>query len=331
MRTLLLTAVVASLALPAPTSAADFAKYLPENATVYAHIRTKNLFTADVVRKTIPMVFDKYGDHIIALAGLAKQFNPNPNAPFPSDEQIKMGIEQLKDPKVIAQGFDAAKDFAPEFVITGNPDEDPESTLFLIKTDEGINAEAVEGVVQLINLGAQGQVKIKKVGKAKAALFEVSLQQPPVTFFAAIPEGGLIIIGAKRDGVEAVAKGKEAKIDAQLKTLIGKRNDKDFIFAAGVKGKGDERETFVSNLVLDKDISGKFVANAASTEKAKEIADKVNETIGEAVEKLKDQLGDGAKGIKAELDKIKAKQDGKTVTLEGKLPGTALEKLLTKD
>jgi hypothetical protein len=201
--------------------------------------------------------------------------------------------------------------------------------LFLIKAPDVVTADLVDQqIVPIANL--TGQMTIKKVGKAKPAVYELSFQQAPISVFAAIPEDGVVIIGPKRDAVEASAKAK-AKVDADLKNLIGKRSDKDFIFAAGIKGKGDDRESFVGNLVLDKDVSGKFTATAPSTDKAKEWKDKADEGVTEAVDKLKELLGDGAANIKAELEKIKAKQDGKTVTLEGKIPGAVFEKLLAKE
>src|SRR5262249_12925816 len=144
-RMLLLTAAAAGLvALAAPARAAEKAgldKYLPENASVYIHVRTKNLFTADVVRKTLPMVFDKYGDKLVMLAQIAKQLNPN--GPPIDEKQLQQGIEQLKDPKVIAQGFDVAKDYAPEFVVSG-PEDDPESMVVLIKADEAVTADVID-------------------------------------------------------------------------------------------------------------------------------------------------------------------------------------------
>jgi hypothetical protein len=328
MRTQLLTAALAGLLLAAPTQAADLDKYLPDGATTYVQIRSKNLFTADVVRKTVPLLFDKYGDQIAGLYKLAKQFNPQ--APDLPEEQIKQGLAELKKPEVIAKGFDVAKDYAPDIVISGTG-EDPKSFLVLVKCDEAVTPELVEGFVPLINASAQGQLKIEKMGEGKTAIFAVTPQQAPITFYVALPEAGVVCFGGDKAPVEAALKGKEGKVDPDLKKLLEKRDAKDFVFAAGVKGKGDERETYVGNLVLDKDVTAKVNAIAPTAEKAKAWAEKFNEGVGEAVGKIKENLGEGAKDLKDQLEKIKATADGKTVTLDAKIPGAVLEKLLAKD
>src|SRR5262245_57468947 len=107
MRSFLFMAVIAGLAVTAPTRAADLEKYLPANAGVYVHININRLLTADVIRKAIPMAFDKYGDQILPLFQLAKALNPD-LANLPEDE-LKKGIQELKKPETIANAFDAAK------------------------------------------------------------------------------------------------------------------------------------------------------------------------------------------------------------------------------
>jgi hypothetical protein len=328
MRTQLLTAALAGLLLAAPTQAADLDKYLPDGATTYVQIRTKNLFTADVVRKTIPLVFDKYGDQIAGLYNLVKQINPQ--APMLSEEQINAFVAELKKPEVIAKGLDAAKDYAPDIVVAGAGD-DPKSFLVLVKCDEAVTPELIEGFVPLINASAAGQLKIEKMGEGKTAIFAVTPQQAPITFYVGLPEAGLICFGGDKAPVEAAMKGKEGKVDPDLKKLLEKRDAKDFVFAAGVKGKGDERETYIGNLVLDKDISAKVNATAPTAEKAKAWAERFDEGVGEAIGKIKENLGEGAKDLKDQLEKIKANADGKTVTLDAKIPGAVLEKLLAKD
>jgi hypothetical protein len=327
MRLHLLTAAAAALLVAAPAPAADLDKYVPESATTYVHIRTKNFMTADVVRKAIPLAVDKYSDQIAGLLQLAKAFNPQ--APDIPEEKVKEVLGELKKPEVIAQGFDAAKEFAPDLVIAGSED-DPESFLVLVKCDEAVTAEMVEGFVPLINLGAQGQLKIEKTGEGKNAIFEVAPQQAPVKFYVALPEAGVVCLGAKKGAIETAIKAKDVKINPELKTLIAKRADKDFIFAAGVKGTGDARESYVGSLVLDADISAKVNATAGSADKAKEIVEQVNSGVADIVEKITETLGDGGKGLKAELEKIKAKADGKNVTLEGKISGSEIQKLLKK-
>ena len=51
------------------------------------HVNVKQLLSAQVVRKAIPAAFDKYGDLLVPLLPLMKQFNPN--APDIKEEDLK--------------------------------------------------------------------------------------------------------------------------------------------------------------------------------------------------------------------------------------------------
>jgi hypothetical protein len=328
MRMYILAAVAAGLAAAAPAGAADLDKYLPEDTGLYIHIGTKNFLTAPVVRKAIPMAFDKYGDQIIPLIGLAKQFNPQ--APDVPEEQIKQGINELKKPETIATAFDAAKDFAPELVIAGSADA-PDRVLVLVKASDQLTPEMVDGFAGLA--GQTGQLKLNKTKAGRATVYEINVPQQPQAIFATVPEAGVLIFGVSKEAIEAAAKaGGDAKIDAGLKDLIAKRDAaKDFVFFAGAKGKGDGRETFVGSLVLDRDISGRMRGTFATPEEAKQKADELNQNLAKMVGGLKDALGDKAQDLKGQLDSMKATVSGKTVNFEGKLPGTVVEKLLAKE
>src|SRR5262245_47235171 len=69
-------AIALGLSLAGPSRAADITKYMPDKASLYIHINVKQLLTAPVVRKALPMAVDKYGDQLLPLIQLAKQFNP---------------------------------------------------------------------------------------------------------------------------------------------------------------------------------------------------------------------------------------------------------------
>ena len=327
MRSLLLAAIAAGLAA-APVRAADVDKYLPEDAGLYIHITTKNFLASDVVRKAIPMAFDKFGDDLLPLIQLAKQFNPN--APDVPEDAIKQGIGELKKPETIAKAFDAAKDFGPEIIVTGNPDAaGPESALVIIKCSEAVKPELIEGFIPFINNSGQAKVKSTKVGKT--TVYELSAPTQPQPVFAAVPEAGIICIGVSKTSVESAVKAASAKVDPELKGLMGKRADKDFLFVAAVKGKGADRQTVVGSLVLDKDISAKVNATFGSAQEAKEKADELTQHLKQMTEGLKGMLGDKAKDVSAQLDKMKATVNDKTVSFDGTIPGAVVEKLLAKD
>jgi len=327
MRSLLLAAVVAGLAAAAPARAADLDKYLPADASLYVHITTKNLFTSPVVRKAIPMAFDKYGDQLMPFIGMAKAFNPNgPDIP---EEDIKKGINELKKPETIAKGFDAAKEFGPEIVVCANPDMGPEKVLILVKCADAVTPELIEGFAPMIN--ATGQVKLKQSKAGKTTVYELAVPQNPQPFFAAVPANGVICLSPSKDAIESAVKASASKLDPELKKLVGKRSDKDFVFVATVKGKGDARETVVGSLVLDKDITGKVTGTFGSAKEAQEKADELTNQVKQMVDGLKGLLGDQAKTLGPQLDRMKAMANDKTVTFEGTIPGGVVEKLLEKD
>jgi hypothetical protein len=328
MRSFLLAAAVAGLAAAAPARAADVDKYLPDDAGFYVHITTKNFLAAPVIRTAIPMAFDKYGDQILQFLPLMKAFNPN--APDIPEEQFKKGLSELKKPETIAKGFDAAKEFGPEIIVAGDPDAGgPDKFVVLVKASPVVTPEVVQGFVPMIQATGQLKVKTSKVGNA--TVYELTAPQQPQPFYASVPEAGVILLGASKEAVEGAAKAAGGKISAELKGLIGKRTAKDFVFVAGVKGKGDAKETIVGSLVLDKDISGSLTGTFATPEEAKQKADELSKQVEQMVDGLKGLLGDQANAFKPQLDAMKAPASGKTVSFKGTVPGGVVEKLLAKD
>jgi hypothetical protein len=155
----------------------------------------------------------------------------------------------------------------------------------------------------------------------------MQVQQAPVTAFLAIPEPGVIVITMSKEGCEkaieqSAGKG-DAKVSADLTKLLADRNTSDFVFFAGAKGKGDDKEVTVGKLLLDKDIAGKMKVTFATEEKAKKEGEDLKSNLENALEKVKEILGD--------KKDAKTKVDGKTVSGEFAIPGSVIEKLLAKD
>ena len=187
----------------------------------------------------------------------------------------------------------------------------------------------------MVKMIPQDQIKIKQHKTGKIAIYEMQVQQAPVTAFLTIPEPGVIVIAMSKEGCEkaieqSAGKG-DAKVNAELTKLIADRNTSDFVFFAGAKGKGDDKEVTVGKLMLDKDIAGKMKVTFATEEKAKKEGEELKSNLDNALEKVKEILGDKKDAIKAITDKTKTKVDGKTVTGEFAIPGSVIEKLLAKD
>jgi hypothetical protein len=326
-------AVALGLTLVSPARSADLKKYLPEDTTAYIHINIKQFMTAPVVRKAIPMAFEKYGDQILPLVQMAKALNPaTPDIP---EDQVKKGIEELKKEETIAKGLDAAKDVVTDIVIAGDANDDSgKSFVFAIKVPQEVTAEAVEAIVKFI---PKEQVKSKTHKKDKTNIYELEPQQSPIpiSLFLLVPEPGVICLTLAKESAEATVdrasgNGKSGAKE-ELAKLMAERKTSDFVFFASVKGEGDDKEVTVGKVTLDKDIGAAMRVTYASAEKAKKNGEELKSNLNEALDKVKEFLGDKKDAAKAITDRAKTKVDGKTVSAEVGIPGSVIEKLLAKD
>jgi hypothetical protein len=330
---LVLTVAACGLVSPTraadPAPASDLTKYLPEGAGFYVHISVQQFLAAPVVRKAIPLAAKTFEESILQGANIAMMFAPkNAGAPMPTDEQIKAAVKTLQDPQTIATAFDAAKDAVTDIVVAGEPGSE-ENFLFVTKCSEKVTPEAVNGLVALA--GAVPQIKIKSHEKNNKIIYEIEVPQQPQSIFVTLPEAGVICIGASKDLVEKAANGK-GKLKGELKSLVAERKKTDFVFFA-MAGASDEKapRSGWGRLVLDSNISGEISATFSNGDKAAEHAKEVNEHIGHFADTVKGALGSGGKDVAAALEKAKAVTSGSTVTAKFSLPGSAIEKLLSKE
>jgi hypothetical protein len=326
-----LIAIALGLSLAGPSRAADITKYMPDKASMYVHINVKQLLTAPVVRKALPMAVDKYGDQLLPLIQLAKQFNPA--APDVPEEQVKKAIDELKKEATIAAGFDKAKDAVTDVIVAGDANDDEgKSMVVVIKVPDAVTGEALEAMTKFI---PQDQLKSKQYKKDKVTIHEFEVQQAPVTMFVLVPEPGVICLTMNKESAEKAAGrangDSKPTANAELDKLRAKRKPTDFLFAAGIKGDGDEREIMLGSLVLDKDVSGSMTMTYGTEEKAKKEAEELSSHLDSAKEKLKEWLSDKKDALNAILEKAKTKRDGKTVSAEFSVSGSTIEKLLAKD
>lgn len=323
----LVLAIAAACGMTTTVRAADPApvnldKFLPDVGNIYVHANLQQFLAAPVVRKAIPMAVDKYAKEIAGFAQMAMQMNPN--AGNVSEDQIKGMLEQLKDPAVIAQAFDAAKDAVTDVIFTGSH-EGPNKMLLLIKCSDQVQPDMVKALAPMLK--QVPQIKLETHEKGDKTIFEISAQGQ--SFFVAVPEAGVIAFSLSKDLIEKSVKGGNSGPSADMKKLIAKRAKNDFLFVAA--GKQDEIESAVARLVLNQDINGDMSVTYTSADKAKEEAEQANKKLGEFANQLKSMLGGQAKEVAPVLEKMKAKADGKTVTGTLAIPGAVVEKLLAKE
>jgi hypothetical protein len=323
-------AVALGLAMTNSVRANDLAKYLPDNSSMYVHINLNQLLTAPVIRKAVPLAFEKYGDQIGPIVAMAKQFNPGtPDIP---EDQLKKGIDELKKEETIAKGFDAAKDIVTDVIITGKADDDEgKSVVILVKVPKEVTAEAVDAAIQFI---PKEQVKSKQHKKDKATIHEFEIPQAPVAIFAVVPEPGVVALSMSKESAEMLverAAGKKGEQNADFTKLMAQRKPTDFVFVTGIKGTGDDKEVMQGNLVLSKDITGQMSVTYATEEKAKKQGEEMKEGVASASEQLKGFLGDKKDLADTIINSIKTKIDGKTVSASMAITGPTVEKLLAKD
>lgn len=323
-------AVALGLAMTNSVRANDLAKYLPDKSNMYVHINLNQLFTAPVIRKAVPLAFEKYGDQIMPLVAMAKQFNPGtPDIP---EDQLKKGINELKKEETIAKGFDAAKDIVTDIIITGDAtDDDGKSMVILVKVPKEVTAEAVDAAVQFV---PKEQVKSKQHKKDKTTIHEFEVPQAPVAIFAVVPEPGVVAIAMSKESAEGLvdrAGGKKGEVNSEFAKLMAQRKPTDFVFMTGIKGTGDDKEVMQGNLVLNKDITGQMSVTYATEDKAKKEGEEMKQGVASMTEQLKGFLGDKKDLADSIINSIKTKVDGKTASASMAITGPTVEKLLAKD
>lgn len=323
-------AVAVGLALTNSVRANDLAKYLPDNSSMYVHINLNQLFTAPVIRKAVPLAFEKYGDQIMPLIAMAKQFNPGtPDIP---EDQLKKGINELKKEETIAKGLDAAKDIVTDIIFAGKADDDSgQSMVILVKVPKEVTAEAVDAAVQFI---PKEQVKSKQHKKDKATIHEFEVPQAPVAMFAVVPEPGVVALAMSKETAEGLvdrAGGKKGETNAEFAKLMAQRKPTDFVFVTGIKGAGDDKEVMQGNLVLSKDVAGQMTVTYATEEKAKKEGEEMKQGVASMSDSVRGFLGDKKDLADAIVNSIKTKVEGKTVSASISITGPTVEKLLAKD
>jgi hypothetical protein len=326
MRLRAMFVVMAGLAIAAPIRAGDFDKYLAEDTQFFVHVNVPKFFTSEMVRKTVPMVFDKFGDQFVGLMGMARQFNPN--APEIPEDQAKEAMKQAADPKVIAKVFDEIKGVVTDVVVAGKAEGDTPQLSILVKS-EGIKPEMVDAIAGMAK--AMGQIEMDAIKKDKGTIYAIKVpQQQDQKLFITVPQPGVLLMcmSEKQAASSFAPSGKPSE---KLAKLMAKKAATDFVFVAGLGGENADYTELSGSLVLDKDVTGKMAVSYKDESKASEEAKKANEHFVDMLDKLKGMLGDKADLIKPHLEKSKASVAGKTVTSTVSIPGTVVEKLLEKE
>jgi hypothetical protein len=331
-----LTAAVCGLIAPVraadPAAAtSDLSGYLPAGTGYYVHINVRQFLAAPVIRKAIPMAADKFDKQL--MAGLQMAMMVVPNAKDVPEDQIKQGLAMLKDPKVIAQAFDNAKDFLTDVYVAGVPGDD-DKAIVVIKCHEIVAPDLVKTFAPQLQGNPQIPVQIKMHEKGKATVYEFSAPQQPQPLFFTLPKAGVICISGSQDLVEKAATGASGGgLKADLQKLVAEEKKTDFAFFA-TTGKASDDSGVVSGwgrLVLNADINGEVSATFTNAEKAAAHAKEMNEHLGELVDKVKEILGPNGKDVAGALEKAKPATMGSTVSSKFSITGSLVEKLLTKD
>jgi hypothetical protein len=314
-----------------PAAAVDPTAFLPEGTGFYVHINVRQFLAAPVVRKAIPMAADKFDKQLVA--GLQMAMMIIPNAKDLPEDKIKEGLEKLKDPTVIANAFDKAKDFLTDIYIAGIPGND-EKTMVVIKCHEMMAPELVKQFAPALQNNPQLPVQIKMHEKGETTIYEFSAPQQPQPIYFTLPKAGVICIGGSKELIEKAAAGQAKNaMKAGLQKLVADEKKSDFIFFA-TTGKGDDESGVVSGwgrLVLNADISGQLSATFANAEKAAEHAKEMTDHLGELTGKVKETLGPGGKDIANAIEKAKPVTVGSNVNSKFSIAGATVEKLLSKD
>lgn len=311
---------------PAKAVTTDYTKYLPEHCNTFIQVDVPKLFASPLVRKAVPMAFDKYQDQIVAVMPMLQGMAP-PGAPKPDEEQVKKALKELSDPQKIAQMFDAAQALLTDVVVAGSTEGGAPNMVVLIKC-AFITPEAID--LGANALGGVPQVQIKKVGKDKQPIYQLAVPNAGEIYLC-VPEAGLLQIAMSEAQAQAAFAGKGAASE-QLASLIKQRKPDDFVFTANVPGKDSAADfvAAVARCTLDKDLLLTIEANHKDAEHAADHVKKLGEKQSEVLKDLHKMLGDKAEAIMSKIEPIKPKADGTKATAGLKITGAAVETFLAK-
>ncbi|MFL5329979.1 MAG: hypothetical protein ACJ8C4_13825 [Gemmataceae bacterium] len=323
VRTLILSfAALASLAVAPATRAGDFDKYVPAKSEFYVHITPPKFFTSQLVRKAVPMAFERYGDQMVEGMALLKGL---PGAPDLPEDQLKAAIKDLGDEQKIAQGFDIAKKFVTDIVIAGSAQAGMPDAIVLIKS-EAISKEGADMIAQMSGAFPQAG-KIDVVKKSMGTIYVMTPPQGDQKVYFTVPEKGILHIASSEELAEQ-SFGAAGKPSEKLAAQIAKRNANDFLFVAGVGNEQADFTAMAVNLILDKDLTSKFDVEYKDAAKASDQAKEANQHLGEMVEKIREALGAKGEALKTQIAKTKAEANGTKVSASLSIPGKIVEELL---
>ena len=122
------------------------------------------------------------------------------------EDQIKQGLEMLKDPTVIAKAFDAAKDFLTDVVVAGVPG-DEEKFVVVIKCHEMVTPDMVKSLPRCSRQSADSSPSQDARKGRRDDLRDLGAPISRNRCFSPFPRPASICLGASKDLVEKAAAG----------------------------------------------------------------------------------------------------------------------------
>lgn len=304
-------------------AAGDPQRYLTEDCDVFVHVNFKHLFQSDMLRKVLPVLADKYGDNLVKTVG---QMNPQAAQLEAVWPMIK---EALRDPAKVAELLNAAGENFTDVIVVGNSQK--ENDFLVVMNIPPLAAPMMEMITGMIEAQAPGMLKKEQEGK-KTIFLMTPPDQEEVTIAMTLLEDGVLGIAMSKERLKNAMTAKKGNPSAKLAGLIAKRQSNHTLFFAAVpKAESADAPKEMSGFVrFDKNLEVDMKMVFDESEKAQEGAKEFNDGVENFAGMLKGLAGDkdNLDALLGLVKDFKAKADGKSIRITGKIDGGQVLKLL---
>lgn len=303
--------------------AGDPQRYVTEDCDVFVHVNFKHMFQSDMLRKLLPVLADKYGDNLVKTIG---QMNPQAaqlEAVWP------MMKEALRDPTKVAEFLTAAGDNFTDLIVVGNSQK--ENDFLVVMNIPQLGAPMMEMITGMIEAQAPGMLKKEQEG-TKTIFLMTPPEQEDVTIAVTVLEDGVLGMAMSKDRLKTAMKAKKGNPSTKLASLIAKRQANHTLFVAAVpKAESADAPKEMSGFVrFDKNLEVDMRLVFDESEKAQESVKEFNDGVENFAGMLKGLAGDkeNLDALVGLIKDFKAKADGKSVRITGKIDGGQVLKLI---
>jgi hypothetical protein len=237
--------------------------------------------------------------------------------------------EALRDPAKVAEFMTAASDNFTDLVVVGNSQK--ENDFLVVMNIPQFGAPMMEMISGMIEAQAPGMLKKEQEG-TKTIFLMTPPEQEEVTIAVTLLEDGVLGMAMNKERLKSAMKAKKGTPSPKLAGLISKRQANHTVFVAAVpKAESADAPKEMSGFVrFDKNLEVDMNLVFDESDKAKESAKEFNDGVENFSGMIKGLAGENQNldALLGLVKDFKAKADGKSIRITGKIDGAQVLKLL---